>query len=83
MEQLFVHSSFNLSLEPMCNWKMMTRDVMYILFMFVGIGYETAKNVAFVGANVILAVRTEERGKSVSTCTSELRTKRLNGSLVI
>ena len=56
---------------------------MYILFMFVGIGYETAKNVAFVGANVILAVRTEERGKSVSTCTSELRTKRLNGSLVI
>lgn len=35
--------------------------------LFSGIGYETAKNIAFMGANVILAVRTEERGKSVSS----------------
>ncbi|KAL4233139.1 hypothetical protein ACF0H5_007824 [Mactra antiquata] len=29
-----------------------------------GIGYETAKNIAMMGGKVILAVRTEERGKS-------------------
>jgi len=31
-----------------------------------GIGYEVAKGMAMMGAKVILAVRTEERGKSVS-----------------
>jgi len=35
-----------------------------------GIGYETAKALAFMGAHTIIACRSEERGQQVSTLTT-------------
>ncbi len=34
--------------------------------MLLGIGYETAKYIAFMGAQVVIACRSENRAKAVS-----------------
>ncbi|XP_045195322.1 WW domain-containing oxidoreductase-like [Mercenaria mercenaria] len=47
-----------------------------------GIGYETAKSIAMMGGNVILAVRTEERGKSaISKMEAEYEEKKSKGDV--